>query len=655
MGDDRKFLGLGLDMSKTIEELNTSLADVEEKLRQEFPSQQAAEIIRMAKLIEGKCQNYGTHAAGIIISDNGDVSDHLPLIKVTDAMDCQCDLNYVEPLGMLKLDLLGLRNLGIITECEKAIQANTGESISIDQLPPDDPEVMKNIFAAGKTNGVFQFESEGMKKVLTGFGPESISDLTLLNALFRPGPLQYIDDVTQVKKGLKTPEYVIPEMAEILGQTYGKPVYQEQIIQIFNRFAGFSLGEADVIRRYMSKKKYDKFASYKDKFIDGLVAHGADSKAAEKFWDELLDFSAYAFNKSHARAYSEVAYATAYLKYYYPAAYTVGLLNYTASDKREDVLLEAKNNGIEIQVPDINIARENFILNGDKVVYGLNSITQVAASASIIVKEREKNGSFTSFEDFIRRCRLRKNVMENLIKAGSFDRFCKNRDALLIAYDEKSKAIETLEKKQERLKVEPSEARRTKLEQTISEQLSIINAPYPKCGEDRTKRLLNERDVLGYFISGHPVPQKTGKNKVQDILETGGETVVFINSVEVKTSKAGNKYATVVCEDETGSIRCTVFQKDLDKYTDLLKENSVVTLSLIKKDGFIINKVFTFSNECLYLTVSSYEAFKKEAFRLSAFKGNKKLILFCKDTGRYIPTVYFVNSGLKTSERFNKI
>lgn len=657
MGDDKKFLGLGLDMSKSIEDLNTTLDDVEDKLKADFPSEAAEEIIRIAHLLEGKCQNYGTHAAGIIISDNGDVSDHLPLIRVTDAIDCQCDLNYVEPLGMLKLDLLGLRNLGIITECEKAIQANTGENISIDNLPPDDPEVMKNIFAAGKTNGVFQFESDGMKKVLIGFEPESISDLTLLNALFRPGPLQYIDDVTAVKKGLKTPEYVIPEMAEILGQTYGKPVYQEQIMEVFHRFAGFSLGEADVIRRYMSKKKFDKFAAYKDKFIDGLVAHGADRTAAEKFWDELLDFSAYAFNKSHARAYSEVAYATAYLKFYYPAAYTVGLLNYTASDKREEVLLEAKNNGIEIQVPDINIAGENFVLNGDKVVYGLSSVTQVSASASLIINERNKNGKFASFEDFIRRCPLRKNVIENLIKAGSFDRFCKNRNALLIAYDEKSKAIDTLNKKEERLVVETSEKRKATLETVIAEQKRIIAEPFKNVGEERVQRLINERDVLGYFVSEHPVIRKTGKPQVKDILENGGDTVVFISSVEFKTSKNGKKYAVVNCEDETGSIKAMAFEKTLTFSKDLLKENNIVNISLSQKDGFIINKVSTFTQteDPYFLRVSSYEAFKKEEKRFLAYKGNKQLIIFCKDTGKWKVTKMFVNNELKTSKRLNNI
>ena len=658
MGDDKMFVKLSLEMTKSLEDPNVKLSEIESDLLKKFEgNENAKDILHYAKLIEGRCQNYGTHAAGIIISDNQDVSDYLPLIKVTDAIDCSCDLNYVEPLGMLKLDLLGLRNLGIITECEKAIQKATGKMLSMDKFPID-KKVFSEIFAKGKTNGVFQFESDGMKKTLINFGPESISDLTLLNAIFRPGPLQYIDEVTAVKKGEKKPNYIIPEMKSVLGSTYGKPIYQEQIMSIFNKFAGFSLGEADVIRRYMSKKKTEKFAAYKDKFIEGLVAHGATKENSEKFWEELLDFSAYAFNKSHARAYAEVAYATAYLKYYYPAAYTVGLLNYTASDKREAVLTEAMRSGIKIAVPDINIAEENFILNNDKVIYGLSSVTQVAASAESIIKERKENGAFISFVDFLKRCPLRKNAIENLIKAGAFDSFSKSRDALLIALPDKLKALSDYENWKAKDVFGITDKKKLQIETKLEEIQAKIDAPITPVTDNTLTRLLNEKDVIGYFVSDNPVPEKTEKKELSEI-EDKGDVVVFINSCEVKKSKMDNTFAKIACEDRSGSANCIAFGNIIQKYYDLIKEGNVVTLSLYKKeDGtFVVNKAekYVRTTGDIRLSVSSYKSYKDNKKLFFNYKGTKRLVLYCRDTGKFIKTDELVSPDIYTSKKITSL
>lgn len=261
-----------------------------------------------------------------------------------------------------------------------------------------------------------------MKKVLLGFRPDKFEDLILLNAVFRPGPLQYIDEITAVKNGEKEPEYVIPEMAEVLSETYGKPVYQEQLMAIFSRFAGFTLGEADIIRRYMSKKKTDKFIKYKDKFIDGLVDHGAERQKAEDFWMELVKFSEYAFNKSHSTAYAWVAYVTAYLKLHYPEAYAVGSLNYPATDKFESVLNEFLSMGINFSVLDVNKAYSSFALSSNKIVYGLSSIAGIKKAAEKIVQERNENGKYLSFENFLIRTRSSKNVTKNMITSQGTNR-----------------------------------------------------------------------------------------------------------------------------------------------------------------------------------------------------------------------------------------
>ncbi len=669
-GDEGAYTGLALDMSKGIEDITAKLADVEPMLLEKFgENADAVEIIRMAHLLEGLPQNYGTHAAGIIISDTGDISDHVPLINVSGAIDCAADLHYVEqPLGLLKLDLLGLRNLGIITECEKAIEKNTGIKISMDEIP-DEPEVYKEIFAKGLTNGVFQFESDGMKKTLMNFGPESMSDLTLLNAVFRPGPLQYIDDITAVKKGKKKAEYIIPEMAEILDETYGKPVFQEQIMAIFNRFAGFSLGKADVIRRLMSKKKFEEFASYKDEFVEGLVAHGAKKDDAEKFWIELLDFSAYAFNKSHSRAYFQVAYATAWLKYHYPAAFMAGLLNYTANDKREAVLTEVKNMGITITVPKINIAETDFSLKGDTIVYGLSYVTQVAASADEIVKERETNGKFSSFMDFVKRVNVKKNVMENLIKGGAFDEFYKNREALIMAYASKSKALENLQKKEEKMAAGGLSDKMTeKLIREIAAEKAILDEPYSTNFENEFEKLVNERDVLGSFISGHPVPKKVKAAKIKTILENedtdAKKLIVFVSDVIEKKSKTtGKTFAVINFEDNTGYLEGVVFADTYTNMHDTIKKDSVLEITgNLKINGenksFIVKTVkpYILNDYRVEIKVSSRKAWQEEID--GDFKhicpyfltDGPQLVVFFEDEKVFETTEYRVNPDIKTAK-----
>lgn len=306
-GDTKTFLDLGDQICKAVpEELGISLADCEDELREKFEDNaDAQKILDNAKLVEGSLTSVGVHAAGVVIADNGDVSSYVPLMYVSgkDRFVTQCDKNEVEKKNLLKMDVLGLKNLKMITDALQMIQKRTGKKIDMEaDVDVCDPAVYKSIFAAGKTDSVFQFESEGMKKLLRQFKPEKMEHLTMLNALYRPGPLQYIEPIFAVRSGKVKPDYLIPEMEEILGETFGYPVFQEQIMGIFNKFAGFSLGEADIIRRAMAKKHLDELVVYKDKFVEGMIARGATPEKVEKFWNELLDFSRYAFNKSATRS-----------------------------------------------------------------------------------------------------------------------------------------------------------------------------------------------------------------------------------------------------------------------------------------------------------------------------------------------------------------
>lgn len=611
-GDEKFYLDLAAKISKALEIDNPkmTISEVEDSIyttnnaveleKTPYGVEDVTEIVRIAKLLEGLLSGYGTHAAGIIISDNDDVSDYIPLINVSGAIDCQVDMNSVEAVGLLKLDLLGLRNLGIITECEKAVQKEMGISLSVNEFPIV-PEVFSEIFAKGMTDGVFQFESDGMKNTLTNFGPTSMTDVTLLNAVFRPGPLQYIDDITAVKKGEAEPKYIIPEMEEILGSTYGKPVYQEQIMSIFNKIAGFSLGESDIIRRLMSKKKTDKFMAYKDRFIDGLVSKGAKKRDAEDFWSELVNFSQYAFNKSHARAYCEVAYATAYLKYMYPDAYACGLLSYTSTEKMPKIVLDTINQGTSVKCPDINYSNEDFSLCGSDVLFGLSSVPQVASSAALIVQERSANGKFTSFKDFLARVLPKKNVLTNLIYAGAFDSFG-DRESLAAAAPNLLDVAKSIRDKQAIIDEEEFDSARAKRAQATLEKLQseFENAELEDVSYNRMDLLNKEKELLGQYVSAHPMDGIKVNNLIKTLpINRFCNITALLTDLNVFTTKAGRQMAKFTLSDKTDSLNGVIFQDAFDKYGDLLNDSTILNFNgMAKNDGdrkqFVVSKIFPF-------------------------------------------------------------
>lgn len=601
-GTPGKFLDLGNAMAKAIPaEPNAVLVDSVAKLRAEFVTEDAQRIIDDAILIENTAVNLGMHAAGVIIADNDDVSEYVPLAWNSEKQQwcCQCDMIEAEmQAGLLKFDFLGLRNLDIITETLRLIKRNTGLSIDIEKIPQES-NIYREIFAKGKTNFVFQFESDGMKNLLQKFQPENLEHLIMLNALFRPGPLQYANSICEVKRGKKKPEYICEEAKDVLKVTYGYAVYQEQIMQICNKVAGFTLGEADLVRRYMSKKKGKELAKFKPKFISGLTDKGVSADAAEQFWDQLMDFARYAFNKSHAAVYAVIAYYTAWLKYHYPTEYMTAILNHTPIKKLPAMIHECKELGIKILPPNINRSGLRFVGKDSEILFGLSNIKNIGACADTIIEVR-RNGEFRSFKDFIKRTLLSSDVAESLIDAGALDDWCGNRAAMKLVFSDLTKTyksilqkdavitdiealVKTVSDEKTRKKEERKLENAIKAKQKYTEQFNstIIPIGLP---EDHSGKLSKEKELLGMYVSGHPLddyPDAKTKRTIciDEATENNKYEIVagIVTDVNIKYRKSdGKPMVFFTIEDETGSCECCCFTKAYEAIGNIFEENAVM-------------------------------------------------------------------------------
>ncbi len=583
----------------------------------------ALKILKDAKLVEGTFTHYGMHAAGVIISDNADVSDYIALMwdDKKQVWKTQCDMVESEENGLLKMDFLGLNNLSIITKALRYIKERHGKSINPETLDID-PAVLANIYATGKTNNVFQFESGGMKQMLKRFGPTSIFDILLLNAAYRPGPMQYLDGIVNVKNGRTPITYLIPELEPILSNTYGAIIYQEQVMRIFQDLAGYSLGGADLVRRFMSKKKYSKLAHERESFIHGdaergikgCEANGIDPEKANQLFDQMMDFAAYAFNKSHACAYAMVSYYTAWLKYYYPLEYLCAVLNCVPMDKIPSIMEDCKNFNITVLPPNINESSNEFVIVDDKIVFGLGGIKNVGDSAIPIINERSKNGKFTSLKDFANRGHVKKDSTEALIKAGALDLFNDNRQALLRAFpslteymnklhdktevvDAKTAELDALKKDFEDGKI--SEKDFAKREKSLNKSIVTAQAAItvaqealdewkvPVLIEDKSERLAAEKEMLGVYVSSHPLDEYVkganmkGVTTISDIVTSKKDTVILgiIKGLNIRQRKKdGANMAFFKLEDKTGEIEVCCFTKAFDEYGELIHEDAVVKL-----------------------------------------------------------------------------
>ncbi|MDQ7052476.1 MAG: DNA polymerase III subunit alpha [candidate division KSB1 bacterium] len=488
-------LGIKLeDALNTVEDLR-ELAEQDDMHRQ---------LIEYSKVLEGLARHASTHAAGVVITPK-ELTEYTPLYKSPSTGDVttQYDMKCLESLGVLKMDFLGLRTLTVIDHTLKALKKR-GIEIDIDNIPLDDPETYK-IFCEGETTAIFQFESNGMREYLRKLKPQAIGDLIAMNALYRPGPMDMIDEFIARKHGKQQIEYLHPKLEPILKETYGIIVYQEQVMRIASELAGFSLGKADILRRAMGKKKADLMAQMRIEFIDGAVKNGVDKKVAEEIFNLMDRFARYGFNKSHAACYSIVAYQTAFLKAHYPAEFMAATMTSEmgSTDRIVFFIEECKRMGLEVLPPDVNASEANFTVVDGKIRFGLGAIKNVGLGAiDSIVEARKKGGPFTTLFDFCTRVDLRsvnKKVLESLIQAGAMDNLEGHRAQLIerVSLGYRANASLSLEAQRER--------RQASLFESHPEE-DNITPPLPEVPEwDDTEKLNREKEVLGFYVSGHPL------------------------------------------------------------------------------------------------------------------------------------------------------
>jgi len=547
---------------------------------------QVRQLLDTARKLEGLVRNSGVHAAGVVISPRP-LTDLVPLHKTkNDEIVTAFDMVAIEKMGLLKMDFLGLTTLTILDDTLKLI-AQRGTKLTLDDIPLEDQETYEKVFHKGLTSGVFQFESHGMRDVLRRYQPNSIEDLTALNALYRPGPIQggMIDDFIERKHGRRKIEYELPELKEILQETLGVIVYQEQVMQVANRLAGYSLGEADLLRRAMGKKKPEEMAKQRERFVQGATERGYPPKKVEKIFDLMAQFAGYGFNKSHSAAYALLAYHTAYLKTHHPLDFMAALLT-SVTGSTDDVVKyinECREMGIAVEPPDINVSDANFTPHGKAIRFGLAAVKNVGANAieSIVAGRKKMGRDFRSFYEFCEEVDLRllnKRVLESLIKSGAMDGFGR-RAQLMKALDT---AIEQAQKKQR----DAESGQHGLFGVFADEATEQANDALPNAPDwDEHTRLAAEKEILGFFITGHPLEKYKEKLAELNALSTEDiaamkkstakdeniTTAGLISGLRVAKSRRGELWAQAALEDMLGKVELLVFPEAYKKLAEKVK------------------------------------------------------------------------------------
>ena len=563
---------------------------------------QVRELIDTAKKLEGLVRGSGVHASAVVIAPRP-LTELVPLNKTkNDEIVTAYDMKSIEKMGLLKMDFLGLATLTVIVDCIGLIEQNRGEKLDIETIPMDDPETFKRVFHHALTSGVFQFESPGMRDILRRYKPDTVEELTQLNALYRPGPMDMIEDFVERKWGRRKVEYLLPPLEAILKDSLGVIVYQEQVMRIANVLASYSLGEADLLRRAMGKKNREAMAEQRDRFVTGAAALGYPSAAVGEIFDQMEKFSGYGFNKSHSAAYALVAYQTAYLKTHYPIEFMAALLTSEISkpDNVVKYIGECREMGIAVEPPDVQVSGAQFTPHGEAIRFGLAAVKNVGGNAidSILKARAEAGGRFKSFWEFCEKVDLRvmnKRVIESLIKAGALDSLG-TRGQLTAAVD---KAMERAQKAQK-----DAAAGQSGLfglfDETPARGRNGDDLPAAPDWEESV-RLANEKEVLGFFVSGHPLDRYaeklrnlTGVITIAEALERkpperrwGGQSdpadeilvAGIMHGLRVQKTRRDQKlYAQAILEDATGTIELIAFPRDYERLAASLRIEAPVLI-----------------------------------------------------------------------------
>lgn len=631
-------------------------------------------LIDTARKIEGMPRHASTHAAGVVISDLP-VSDYVPVQLNGNAVVTQYTMTVLESLGLLKIDFLGLRNLTVIRDAENFIKEFRPD-FDIKKIPIDDPDVFA-MMSAGDAAGVFQFESAGMRQVLARLMPESLEDLIAVISLYRPGPMDSIPRYIECRHNPQKATYKHPILKDILDVTYGCIVYQEQVMEICRKMAGYSYGRADLVRRAMAKKKADVMEKERSVFVEGAKKNGVPEKTADEIFDEMSGFASYAFNKSHAAAYAYVAYQTAYLKCHYFKEYMAALMTscLDSTGKILEYMGECSRRGVNILTPDINESGAGFVPAAQGIRYALAAVKNLGySSIREIIEERKKGGKFTSLENFCRRVNgrdINRRCMESLIKCGAFDGFGLNRREMNENYERIFSGVQAYSMR------------------NMEGQINFFDMSEDGGGETQLERFpeypLNEKlemekEVLGIYLSGHPLESYTLWSKLcrmNSIAEICGEESPFkdgaavsmfctVQSVKRHEQRNGSQMAFATFEDMTGEIEGLVFAEQFASARELLQRWRAVHISakISYRDDepkLIAEKITSaeeYARQCenmkLYIKcrTTGGETIQKIVDICKKYQGSQRVILYFEDTGKRLTPKSV--SGIKISEAFTR-
>lgn len=628
---------------------------------------QVKELVDMSMRLEGLPRHTSMHAAGVVISQKA-IDEYVPLSLGSDgSVTTQFTMTTLEELGLLKMDFLGLRTLTVIQDAARLAGQSAGHAIDINQIDYDDKAVLDSI-GTGKTDGVFQLESAGMKSFMKELKPQSLEDIIAGISLYRPGPMDFIPKYIKGKNNADTITYDCPQLKPILEPTYGCIVYQEQVMQIVRDLGGYTLGRSDLVRRAMSKKKGDVMKKERQNFVygnkeegvPGCVANGIDEKTANKIYDEMIDFAKYAFNKSHAAAYAVVAYQTAWLKYYYPVEFMAALMTSVIDNpgKVAEYIYSCRQMGIRILPPDINEGFGNFSVDSGNIRYGLAAIKSIGRPViEAVIRERESAGKFRSLKDFIERMagkEVNKRVIEHFIKSGAFDSLGGTRKQFMVVY------IQLMDQVSQERKYSMT-GQMSLFDMVGEDQKAEFDVQLPDVGEyEKETRLSFEKEVLGVYLSGHPMEEyeerwrkgitrttldfqldeETGRTKVHDgVKETIGG---IISGKTIKYTKNNKTMAFLTIEDLAGTVEVVVFPRDYEKNQQYLTEESKVFIrGRVSEEDDAASKLiceavvpFDQTRKELWLQYEKKEDFlarEKELYEIIGdSEGEDQVVIYCK-------------------------